>query len=147
MRRTTHAALGPPKDGRGGRKGGCDDAIGYKSQTAFVERRDTAARVMRKYPDRVPVVVERKAGDKSDTPSVAQQKYLVPRETTMGEFVYIIRRRIRLSPTQAIFVFANNRLPPVSMSMSEVYEEYRDPDGILYLVYSGENTFGGTAHV
>jgi len=27
--------------------------------------------------------------------------------------------------------------------MSSIYEEHKDEDGFLYIVYSGENTFGG----
>lgn len=26
--------------------------------------------------------------------------------------------------------------------MSTIYEQYKDEDGFLYVVYSGENTFG-----
>jgi len=26
--------------------------------------------------------------------------------------------------------------------MSSIYEEHKDEDGFLYIVYSGENTFG-----
>ena len=29
-----------------------------------------------------------------------------------------------------------------SMSMGELYNQYKDEDGFLYLTYSGENTFG-----
>lgn len=30
----------------------------------------------------------------------------------MGQFVYVIRKRIRVSPEQAIFMFVRNVLPP-----------------------------------
>lgn len=30
----------------------------------------------------------------------------------MGQFVYVIRKRIKLSPEKAIFIFVKNVLPP-----------------------------------
>ena len=61
---------------------------------------------------------------------------------TVGEFVYIIRKRIKLGPEQAMFIFTNNILPPTASSIYSIYQEHRDDDGFLYLVYSLENTFG-----
>ena len=56
--------------------------------------------------------------------------------------MYVIRKRIKLSPEKAIFVFENNVLPPTAALMSAVYDDHRDDDGFLYIAYSGENTFG-----
>ena len=39
-------------------------------------------------------------------------RYLVPSDLTVGQFVYVIRKRIKLSPEKAIFIFVNNVLPP-----------------------------------
>ena len=67
-------------------------------------------RIREKYPDRIPVIVE-KAG-RSDIPNIDKKKYLVPGDLTAGQFVYVIRKRIKLSPEKAIFIFVNNILPP-----------------------------------
>ena len=40
------------------------------------------------------------------------RRYLVPADLTVGQFVYVIRKRIRVSPEQAIFMFVRNVLPP-----------------------------------
>ena len=63
-------------------------------------------------------------------------------DLTVGQFVYVIRKRIKLSPEKAIFVFVNNVLPPTAALMSSIYEEHKEDDGFLYIAYSGENTFG-----
>jgi len=89
----------------------------------------------------VPVIVER--AEKSDAPTLDKKKYLVPADLTVGQFVYVIRKRIKLSAEKAIFIFVNNVLPPTAALMSAVYEEHKDEDGFLYVTYSGENTFGG----
>jgi GABA(A) receptor-associated protein len=60
----------------------------------------------------------------------------------VGQFVYVIRKRIKLSPEKAIFIFVNNVLPPTAALMSSIYDEHKDDDGFLYIAYSGENTFG-----
>lgn len=33
---------------------------------------------------------------------------------------------------------------PAAALMSTIYDEHKDEDGFLYIVYSGENTFGGS---
>ena len=43
------------------------------------------------------------------------RRYLVPADLTVGQFVYVIRKRIKLSPEKAIFIFVNNVLPPTGM--------------------------------
>ncbi|KAG5516464.1 hypothetical protein RHGRI_037245 [Rhododendron griersonianum] len=106
----------------------------------FERRQTEAARIREKYPERIPVIVER--AERSDVPEVDKKKYLVPADLTVGQFVYVVRKRIKLSAEKAIFVFVNNVLPPTAALMSAIYEENKDEDGFLYMTYSGENTFG-----
>ncbi|KAL2573481.1 hypothetical protein AAZV13_17G129300 [Glycine max] len=74
-------------------------------------------------------------------------RYLVPADLTVGQFVYVIRKRIKLSAEKAIFIFVDNVLPPTGAIMSSIYDEKKDEDGFLYVTYSGENTFGDlTSH-
>ncbi|ONM23986.1 Autophagy-related protein 8a [Zea mays] len=110
------------------------------STTSVEKRQSESARIRDKYPDRIPVIVE-KAG-KTDVPEIDKKKYLVPADLTVGQFVYVVRKRIKLSPEKAIFVFVKNTLPPTASLMSAIYEENKDEDGFLYMTYSGENTFG-----
>lgn len=97
--------------------------------------------ILTRYPDRVPVRIDR--SESSNVPDLDKNKYLVPRDMTLGQFVYVIRKRINLNETQAIFVFVNNSiLPPTSSMMGQLYDEHKNDDKLLYIVYSGENTFG-----
>jgi GABA(A) receptor-associated protein len=63
-------------------------------------------------------------------------------DLTVCQFVYVIRKRISIPSDKAIFIFVNNTLPPTAALMSTVYEQHRDEDGFMYMMYSGENTFG-----
>lgn len=113
----------------------------FKEEHPLEKRQAEAARIKEKYPDRIPVIVER-AEKSNSIPDIDKKKYLVPADLTVGQFVYVIRKRIKLSPERAIFIFIDNKLPPSASLMSAVYEEMRDKDGFLYIKYSGENTFG-----
>ena len=100
-------------------------------------------KILAKYPDRVPVYIEKSKGSSSTVPDLERHKYLVPKTMTMGEFMYVVRRNINLNSKQAIFVFVNKSiLAPTSMNVGQLYEQYQASDGMLYLEYTGENTFG-----
>ncbi|CAN7110263.1 unnamed protein product [Brassica rapa subsp. narinosa] len=125
-------------------------SVGYPCVACFLKKRSAeAARIREKYPDRILVIVEK--GEKSDIPTIDKKKYLVPADLTVGQFVYVIHKRIKLSAEKAIFIFVDNVLPPTGTLissyllcalMSAVYEEKKDDDGFLYVTYSGENTCG-----
>ncbi len=68
-----------------------------------------------------------------------------PARRAVGQFVHVIRKRIKLTPEKAIFIFVNNVLPPNPALMATIYDEHRDEDGFLYVTYNGESTFGGSA--
>ncbi|KZV94091.1 light chain 3 [Exidia glandulosa HHB12029] len=112
----------------------------FKDEHTFEKRKGEAERIRQKYPDRIPVICEK--ADKTDIPTIDKKKYLVPSDLTVGQFVYVIRKRIKLAPEKAIFIFVDEVLPPTAALMSAIYEEHKDEDGFLYVTYSGENTFG-----
>ena len=66
----------------------------------------------------------------------------MPVDLTVRQSVYVIRKRIKLPSEKAIFIFVNDILPPTAALISTIYEEHKDEDGFLYILYSGENTFG-----
>lgn len=80
-------------------------------------------------------IVER--AEKSDIAPIDKKKYLVPSDLTVGQFVYVIRKRIKLAPEKAIFIFVSNVLPPTNALMSLVYEEHRDDDVGWRIAMSG----------
>lgn len=74
------------------------------------KRKSEAERIRAKYPDRVPVICEK--ADRSDIPDIDKKKYLVPADLTVGQFHYVIRKRIQLAPEKALFLFCSNTIPP-----------------------------------
>eukprot|EP00465_Bigelowiella_longifila_P000144 CAMPEP_0185251166 /NCGR_PEP_ID=MMETSP1359-20130426/609_1 /TAXON_ID=552665 /ORGANISM="Bigelowiella longifila, Strain CCMP242" /LENGTH=116 /DNA_ID=CAMNT_0027832945 /DNA_START=87 /DNA_END=437 /DNA_ORIENTATION=+ len=112
----------------------------YKAENKFEKRKNEADKIRAKYPDRIPVICEK--AKKSDIIDIDKKKYLVPADLTVGQFVYVIRKRIKLTPEKAIFIFVKNTIPPTGAVMSQIYKEHKDEDGFLYVTYSGESTFG-----
>jgi GABA(A) receptor-associated protein len=114
--------------------------MGFKENNDEKKRRYESGHILKKYPDRIPCIIERKEG--SDIASVDKNKYLVPSDLTMGQLLYVIRKRIKLAPEKAIFILIDDKIPCSMSPVSKVYTENKDEDGFLYIVYSGENTFG-----
>ena len=50
---------------------------------------------------------------------------LAIQDLTVGQFVYVIRKRIKLAPEKAIFIFVDEVLPPTAQLMSAIYEEHK----------------------
>lgn len=112
----------------------------FSKQFPLEKRKREAERIRLKYPDRIPVIVEKSEG--SDIPDIDKHKYLVPADLTVGQFVYVIRKRVSLKPEEAIFLFVGNTLPPTSALMSQIYQDHKDVSGFLMMTFSSENTFG-----
>ena len=109
-------------------------------KTPLQTRLDDSERLRKKYKDRCCIIVGKSNG--SDIKDIERHKFLVPNHLTVGQFIYIIRSRIECSKTQALFLFINGKIPPTSRRLIHVYEEQKENDGFLYVIYSGENTFG-----
>lgn len=115
----------------------------FKENSNVLYTRDEAIRVRNKYPGRIPIIVNRSNSAGTDVPLIDKHKFLVPADLTMGQFQYVIRKRLVLSPDKALFLFVNNSVAPTNLIVSTIYEEHHDKDTLfLYVTYSMENTFG-----
>ena len=97
-------------------------------------------KLRRQYPDKYPILIG-KAPDctLNDTNKF---KFLVPGDLTIGQFVYVIRKHVKLTSEQSIFIMVNNVLPPTSSLISDIFAEHYSSDGFLYVIYTSENVFG-----
>ena len=114
----------------------------FRDEVSFEQRLEEGSRVLNKYPDRVPIICEKCKTAPNDCPDIDKKKYLVPRELNMGQFLYVIRKRLRLPPEKAILVFVGNSIVPSTAFMNDVYLSHKDPDKFLYITYALENVFG-----
>lgn len=101
-----------------------------------------AHEAMRKYPTRVAVWIA-VAPDEKNLHNLDRHKYLIERDMTMAQVVYIIRNKMVLEKSMALFVMVGDGvLPPSSASVGDMYEAHHDKDGYLYVTYRCERTFG-----
>jgi hypothetical protein len=128
----------------------------FTQKYSLDERKNEISRIMYKHPDKIPVYINK--SHNSPINDIKKHKFLVPETLTIGEFMIIIRKNIQLKPEQAITLFIqtidnNIIMAPTSETIGSVYyknvlsfqnnPKYKNNiDGYLYLVYSGENTFG-----
>ncbi|KAI4335060.1 hypothetical protein L6164_013742 [Bauhinia variegata] len=112
----------------------------FKQEFSFDERLNDSKSIIAKYPDRVPVIIEKYS--RTDLPELDKKKFLVPRDMSVGQFIHILSSRLHLTPGKALFVFVKNTLPQTASLMNTVYDSYKDDDGFLYMCYSSEKTFG-----
>ncbi|KAE8734203.1 Autophagy-related protein 8D [Hibiscus syriacus] len=133
----------------------------FLEERTLEQRQEESKTILTKYPDRVPsigisdrtarncslrmslcqkVMIERYS--MTDLPDIEKNKFLVPRDMSVGQFIHILTRRLQLSPGKALVVFVNNTLPQTASLMGSVYSSFKDEDGFLYMCYSTEKTFG-----
>jgi GABA(A) receptor-associated protein len=112
----------------------------FKDLYTFEKRKLEAERIIEKYPDRIPIIVQ--VSKNSSLPPLDKKKYLVPGEITVGQFMYIIRKRIKITEHEAIFLFINDTLPPSSALINEIYKQHKDTDNFLYCTVQNQETFG-----
>jgi len=112
----------------------------FKDQFSSDERLKESNNIIAKYPDRIPVIIEKYSN--ADLPDMEKNKYLVPRDMTVGHFIHMLSKRMQLDPSKALFVFVHNTLPQTASRMDSLYNTFKEEDGFLYMCYSTEKTFG-----
>ena len=114
----------------------------YKEKFTLEERKKESERISVKYPTRIPIICHRSSACK-DAPIMEKKKFLVPKDMTMANFMFIIRQKMKLKQEKSIYLFVNdNNMVPTSQLISQIYSEYGDEDGFLYIKYGMESTFG-----
>jgi GABA(A) receptor-associated protein len=104
------------------------------------QRKQESARMMTRYPGRIPIIVNK--ARHTDAPDLDKTKFIAPADLTVGQFIYIVRRRLELTSEKTLFLFINGTLPTTSTLISQLYEYHKAEDGFLYMIYAGESTFG-----
>nr|CAH8864138.1 unnamed protein product [Trichobilharzia regenti] len=107
----------------------------FKETHTFEQRQQDSTKIKNKYVGRVPVVVERHLN--SQIADIDKHKFLVPDDVTVAQFMWIIRKRIDISPEKALFLFVGKTMPQASATIGQLYSDFSDPDGFLFYL---ENT-------
>ena len=115
----------------------------FKKQFSFAKRKEESEKILKKYKNKIPIIVEKNKN--ADINDIDKHKFLVPLDMTVGQFIYVLRKRIKLTEKEALFIFIDKTLPMTSSTLGSLYSDYKkrtDFDGFLYMSYCNENTFG-----
>ena len=69
-------------------------------------------------------------------------KFLAPKDLLVAQFMYVVRKSIKLPPEKALFMFFGNSISQANMELGQVYNKQKSEDGFLRACISLENTFG-----
>ncbi len=112
----------------------------FEKKYTLQQRQKEVKSLSMRHPSRVPVLIY--PADKSQ-PRIEKNKYLVPKDISMSQFLYIIKKYISIQSNEAIFLYTkNNSIVNSSKMIAEVYNDHKSEDDFLYFIYSVENTFG-----
>ena len=111
-------------------------------KTPLAKRKLCSDEILRKYPDKIPVIVDR--GTK-DAPAIAKHKYLIDSCNELVYLIMTIRRQVLVPKEDALFFFTESHSAiPMTMLMGNLYATYKNSDGFLYIFYTRESTFGSS---
>lgn len=114
---------------------------------SFENRLEMTRRIKERYSSRIPIIVLQPEHN-NNIPKLSQYKYLVPDDLTVSQFMFVLRKRIKLDHSKALFMFVDRSvLLNGSMYMDLVYNQYKSDDGFLYITLAGENTFGSVSEM
>ena len=114
----------------------------YQRKFSLEHRIKECKKIREKYPDRIPVIIEKSVNNSGRIPNLDKHKFIVPADITIGQFMYVLRQRIKIPSKVGMFLFINNKMLSTSSLMGGIYEEEKNIDDFLYVTFSGENTFG-----
>ncbi|XP_067901587.1 microtubule-associated proteins 1A/1B light chain 3C-like [Heterodontus francisci] len=116
----------------------------FKHRKTFAARKEESALIRSKYPQKIPVIVERYPGERHLN-SLDRIKFLVPQDVIVSHFITIIRNRLALSPNQAFYLVVKNRsVSNMYATIAELDQEFKDSDGFLYISYASQEMFGAS---
>ena len=113
----------------------------FKELHSFEHRSAECKKIIEKYPNKVPIIVT-KYEKCNNIDEISKNKFLVPGDLTLAQFVYVIKKRLLLQPHMCLYVFINEQIPTSSDTLSKLHTDNKDEDGFLYISYASENAFG-----
>ena len=117
--------------------------LNFKSEIfSSQDRKSECEQLLKAYPEKIPLIIEpqNSVGNKL---FMDQNKFLVPKMYTFHELLFLIRKKLKIHQDEALYVTVKSSYFPVmSRSINSIYNEYKDPDGFLYIYYSSEAIWG-----
>ena len=113
----------------------------YKTEFTLEQRKSECDKITRFWPNKIPIIIEKKAF--SHLEEVPKSKLLCPDTYDYSQFGFCLRSKINLSKQDALFVFVKGtEVITGDRPMKAIYQENKDEDGFLYLLYCENEALG-----
>lgn len=114
----------------------------FKLEHSYDVRLKKSASIMTKHGDSIPIIVERNTD--MDPQLKGKNMFLIKNDCTLGQFIKQMRRHIEVDPHDTLLVTmgGSSVYPVISSVMKDLYTEYKDEDGFLYINYGKSPMFG-----
>ena len=111
--------------------------LNFKQQYTLEQRLHKINMIFERYPDRVPIVIEKinegglkavsPAAERSASPKSIEKKiFLVRCEVTICQFSLILRKKIELTPEKGLFLFIGGIIPSNSSILGDLYHQNKN---------------------
>jgi hypothetical protein len=107
----------------------------YKSfceKHSFSDRIDIAKKLIEKDRDKIPIVCE--PYDKNN-PLFGPTKHMIGKNKSLAELLIFIREKMNLKSDQPIYLYVNDELIDLHVTIQNLYAQYKNEDLFLYIKY------------
>ena len=113
----------------------------FRDRNDVNERRAEYEKVCKRAPTFVPCII----GPACDRiPVLDKEKFLLSPDLQVAQLQYVIRKRMSMDASQALFLYTDNRLATGSTTIRSLKDSsQKSDDGFLYITYALESAFGG----
>mmetsp|Transcript_43368 Transcript_43368/g.50180 ORF Transcript_43368/g.50180 Transcript_43368/m.50180 type:complete len:132 (-) Transcript_43368:216-611(-) len=119
----------------------------FKDKLPYESRRTEASNALEKNPGLIPVIFLKKKTSK--TADFDRRRYLFKKDWKVSEIIAYLREKINQNPEakdkakKVLFLTLRGNVSPLATcTLQNLYEDYVDEDGFLYIVYSEEDFTG-----
>ena len=113
----------------------------FKQENTFNKRIELYKRFKLQHPDRVPIIVQLS----TKKLFLNNTRYLSPLDISVSAFLGQIRKQSNISSEEAIYLYCGSNggtIVPITDTIGDVYNKYKDEDGFLYMTVTLDNAFG-----
>lgn len=112
------------------------------NESTYNSRKAQTSKMLIEHPDKIPVIIV-PFNSSSNSYKLPQSKFLVPKQYTFHDLIFVLRKKLRLSSKESLFIsIGDTSFPNLSRSMHSIYIESKSDDGFLYVQYSSEPVWG-----
>ena len=103
------------------------------------DRRDKITRMKENYPGKIPVFLLKLKGSQF---TLKNSEFLVNMSVSLLDFLLMIRRSFNLPSERGLYLYLNNSVPKMDVTVEQIYNTYADEDGCLYILYTDQEDKG-----